>query len=963
MRLKLKGHGKIWFSSFLLCILVVTSGMGVINGGPRTHSAEAPPMAPLAVMDTGDLILSTTDFTSWTGVNVSGTANGLYLALDGQNHRVSVLADSSLSECARFAFDSNEMKMVQYEDPCNGGNPDYTHNLGVDDWYQKNGNDWSMTYMKLGFVNPAPSKQYYNVSFETRAKAFSPYNADGAVTFCVNDTNPYVHWVPGLDGKPTYFRSLGSHSIKIGYQISDTYANEFQLDRDIENPAYLHALQYNEYAVAPHLSDLGETYLNTCEAVCWRYQRDWGDVSNLLWDFAEFTFAWYQYQPSGWSVSPNYTLSDGDHEYKTLNNVSVSGIFPAGTGHSLEYRAETPLGWTTWIPIASGERLAALVKQIQLRFNLTAETSDLQATPTITAVTLNYGDPKTAAAPQITNITQSPEAVGYLDAVNVSCTILTYGPLSQVVINYTIDGWDTFALANMTDHFEQYGTNPFWGTIPVQPYGTTVQYKIFAQNRWGDQTLNATSSECNYTVIDNIPPEILHTNSSAWVMPLHPLAPEVTTVIDYIHINCSVTDLFHGPPASVILTISSDVFYSKETYPMNSSDSFYSKTIMLKDNMHFLLYNITATDTLGNTVTTPDYTITIDRFGPEIISWTEPADPEYNDPVWVLANITDPNNVATVAGKWKVNGANETDLILQPYGPPGTYRSDNPIAAKSYLTQVEWDISATDDGGFTTEKTFSYLVADETDPLIIGVQFITPVVDGMDCIVNFTIQEPVGASGIDLNRLYVRYWVSSVGFGEEDYFVLTYSAGIWGAGNDWYAVIPAQEYNETVVFYIEVYDKAGNQARSDGYLYIVKESALLIDWISFAWWALIMGCIAGVFSAYRRSSASKGTSRLKGTAFVGLGMAVEIGVTAALWYTVLPWFDIRNLSWQEWMLSVGQTESWILVFLIFVGILTVFAASLGLLYQVDSRADLKAVDAEIDGLIQRIDADLDEKYK
>jgi hypothetical protein len=524
--------------------------------------------------------------------------------------------------------------------------------------------------------------------------------------------------------------------------------------------------------------------------------------------------------------------------------------------------------------------------------------------------------------------------VGYKDVVSVACEIETYAPLTQAVINITTDNWLTFALYSMTDSFG-YGKSSYEGAIPATPYGSVIQYRIFAQNIGPDDLRrNSTSIEYNYTTIDNVPPNIIHLNSSEWVKPLYPL-PTASNVL----IECKIEEISALDWVKLNYTIPGTAS-NNVSIPMdwNATCSRYWCFLLIPEDTFIIYYNIFTQDDKHNLNITPCYSISIDREGPAISSWPScsswpnPQEPECDDSVYIFANLTDPNGISSVTMRWSPNtwGDNYTRTMTRWEGD--TWYTPLPIPPYHYMTTIRWEIRAKDFGDNWRVVYFAYQVVDRTPPEILNIDYPTPVEEGRPLPINITLREPEGASGIIKENSLLYYKLKSDPLNVRTLFLNNLSRTLWSV------VIPAQSFNETVTFWIYLEDYAHNNFTSEEYTYTVIKTASLIDWVNFVWWVFIIIALTGVLLLTRRH-----TTRMTGSKFVGLGAVGVITVTAIIWMSPLSWLNLENLSFQEWLNQLGGSGNWFSLIFLFFGMFLVFAFSLGVLYSYDRRRTLRTL--------------------
>lgn len=683
-----------------------------------------------------------------------------------------------------------------------------------------------------------------------------------------------------------------------------------------------------QYFPVPESSNLGYVWDQYFYQALTRWQP-WGLYDTTFhWDYAYVEWCWLEYYPTGELRADLIMIGDEDHSFKQLQTLTVNATLPAGTGVALYYKALTPLGWTPhWIPAGNGSALNVLTQAVQLRLVLERNATSGQTTPLVHGVTLNYGDPPPSSVPIIQNVNQTPQMgeVGYLDWVNVSAVIETYAPLSQVLLTYTTTNWTTATVIPMNDSYN-IGTSTFHGMIPPFPKDTTMRYRIYAENAWGNETLNMTSEEYSYTIIDNVPPNILHTNSSIWVTPVSPL-PSVESVL----IECQVTDISDLIDVKMNVTIPGTIYdnYTVEM-ELNESSSRYYRRFSISPTMQIVYYNIRAYDDVGNLNITRCYTLSIDRQGPTIQSWTNPPSPEYKHSVYILADISDPNGVVAVALRWTADNWVHSHTREMNNTGGDRWETVVPIPPYAYLTTIQWEIEAKDSGDNVRMASFQYQVLDRTPPEILDISFPKPVAVGRALPITITVYEP--ASGVDTSYSYLTYKLASDPLVHHVIFLENLSEGVWQA------VIPGLLFNETAIFWVRMTDKAGYSVTSQDYSYTVVERVSLVNWEHFLYWVLIAVAVTGILLVYRRHG-----TRIKGNAFTGLGAVGLVAVTAVIWSSPLSWLTLGNLSFQEWLNQLGESGEWFALILLFFAMFLVLALSLGTLYSYDRRRGVRGI--------------------
>jgi len=129
-------------------------------------------------------------------------------------------------------------------------------------------------------------------------------------------------------------------------------------------------------------------------------------------------------------------------------------------------------------------------------YRVTLNVTDSEGLWNSTAATVTV---KTPAPPSIWKVEYSPELPEYNEVVTITANITSHeSGIGTVTLNYfNGSGWTNITMTMENDLYV--------ATIPVLPYGTTVQYKVYASNDVRNWTETNTF---NYTVADTIPPDV-----------------------------------------------------------------------------------------------------------------------------------------------------------------------------------------------------------------------------------------------------------------------------------------------------------------------------------------------------------------------------------------------------------------------------------------------------------------------
>jgi hypothetical protein len=235
--------------------------------------------------------------------------------------------------------------------------------------------------------------------------------------------------------------------------------------------------------------------------------------------------------------------------------------------------------------------------------------------------------------------------------------------------------------------------------------------------------------------------------------------------------------------------------------------------------------------------------ITIERRPPKIVSISRmPETPAYNDTVSMSANVVDfESGIGDVILTYSKNGVQEVVTMMLS---AGLYRAT--IPAHSFGTVIRYRIEASDKAGNSAaSERFAYDVVDPYQPTM-GVPTWAPQdpIVNDNVVVNITVTEPEGASGVD--QVILRYSNATAMF--------TIPMTDNHDGN-WTAIIGNQTAAK-VAFFVEAADKAGNEIESDIHEFNVTAPAFPLVWILAA--IVILAAATGGGAYYVRRKRRKG---------------------------------------------------------------------------------------------------------
>ena len=328
--------------------------------------------------------------------------------------------------------------------------------------------------------------------------------------------------------------------------------------------------------------------------------------------------------------------------------------------------------------------------------------------------------------PEITDVTIEPAAPRAGEAVKVRARVTDPSGVDTVLLIYRI-GQTSEAVP-----MKPVGGDYYEATIPGQPEGTTVYYKIWANDTWGNEAVTA---EFSYTV--GPPPDTEGPSVTEITMtPTEPVEGEE------IKIRAKVTDP-SGVDTVLLLyrTVAPGAGAAAEWKAVVMEPvggGYYEGTIPGQAAGTTVYYKIWANDTLGNVRETPEYSFTVkeapDKEGPAItdISW-EPEEPEEGQEVRVRAKVTDPSGVEEVVLLYSTDGGKTWHEVPMEAVGEGYYEATIPGHAAG--TTVIFKIKAKDKvGNESYSANYSFKVKEKPAPGPPTIPGLPPTVAGVPTV-------------------------------------------------------------------------------------------------------------------------------------------------------------------------------------------------------------------------------------
>ncbi len=184
-------------------------------------------------------------------------------------------------------------------------------------------------------------------------------------------------------------------------------------------------------------------------------------------------------------------------------------------------------------------------------------------------------------SPFIMDIQRTPMMPNYDEDIVVSATITDDVAVDEALLSFTDDAtWHNVSMNGIDDIFN--------GTIPAQPYGNLVQYKIHANDTSGNW---AESNTYSYTVGDFVPPEVTLSQ-----VPDYPQASQTVTV----YANVKEPEDASGIKIVHLSYRVNNGSWWYTTMDFNAGLELYEKTIPIQQPSDTVEYFVEAQDYAGN---------------------------------------------------------------------------------------------------------------------------------------------------------------------------------------------------------------------------------------------------------------------------------------------------------------------------------------------------------------------------
>jgi len=315
---------------------------------------------------------------------------------------------------------------------------------------------------------------------------------------------------------------------------------------------------------------------------------------------------------------------------------------------------------------------------------------------------------------EIINVTRDPETPNYDQSVKISSYVMKGDTdIESVILGYQIESasWINVTMS-LEDGF-------YVANIPVQPYGTTVNYKVYASDEAGYSDV---SEMFSYVVGDFVPPVITDVKQ----------VPSTPDPYEFVTVSAKVTEPINasGVQKSILWFTAAG---SWVPITMTHNSGLWTGNIPGLTQGVYVRYYIQAFDNAGNDAKTPifDYSVTIPNV-PPVALFSQSASTVYTD------EVIDFNASAS----YDIDG-----YIVGYSWNFGDGNADSGVAVShSYEDKGTYSVTATvtDDDGATGNKTVTIIVKNRPPVAVINTS--TAILDQEE-IVTFNASESYDPDG------------------------------------------------------------------------------------------------------------------------------------------------------------------------------------------------------------------------
>ncbi len=531
-------------------------------------------------------------------------------------------------------------------------------------------------------------------------------------------------------------------------------------------------------------NSIGDIDYDNCYEVVFKLRNS---LNSSLFDYLVVQINWRLHAID--IVGPHIATSHRPAVPKDIDDVQVSAEITDPSGVSSAILSYSLDGGTSWTNITMtfsiGNYTATIPQQsagtIVMYKVYSNDTNGNWGVSSITQYTVDNSQ-----GPSI-NTSHSPSNPTLNDTVTVSAEISDPDDVSQAILSYSTDGGSSWTNVSMT-----HNTN-WTADIPAQPIGTTVHYKVYAEDGIGNW---AVSSITNYTVNDTTSPNIITSRN-----PINPTSAD--SVIVYADVNDT------SSISQVILSYSVDGGSSWTNLSMSYSGN-WTATIPSQSSGTVVQYKVYAEDVAGNWGTSETEQYAVDDTQPPTINvMREQSEPTNLDTVRIVANITDNSGIDTAVLSYSTDGGTTWINITMIHIENDNY--EEYIPQQGIDTLVFYRVYSNDTyGNWNVSVTFNYTVRDGEGPTLTIIHTPINPDDTMSVVVNVSATDPSG-----VNQVILSYSLD----GGVSWTNVSMTLNV-----NWTAEISPNSAGTNVTYKIYAEDNEGNWAVSSLYYYLIVDN-------------------------------------------------------------------------------------------------------------------------------------------